>query len=86
VLTSASTNVARLSGPCLVIDDEKMFWQKVNYIDQNPVEVEYVKSPEECRWSSTRLVLNSHLSREHGLDYAAVVGSLGTWAVDDGSE
>jgi len=70
----------------VVVSDEEIFWQKMNYIHQNPVEAEYVKSPDEYRWSSARLVLNGHLSSEHGLDYSAVVRSLGTWAVDGGSE
>jgi len=51
----------------------------------NPVRAEYVESPEAHRWWSARLVLEGKMSRETGLNYAAVVGSLGTRARDEES-
>jgi len=55
-----------------------MFWEKMNYIHMNPVKAGHVESAEDYRWSSARLVLEGKMSRETGLDYSAVVGSLGT--------
>lgn len=60
----------------IVIEGEKMFWQKVHYIHMNPVAAGYVERPEDYRWSSAALVLGSHLSDEHGLPYDEVVKSL----------
>ena len=60
-----------------------MFWQKMRYIHQNPLKAGYVEEAEDYRWSSARLVLEGHLSRETGLPYSVVVGSLGTWVVEE---
>lgn len=60
----------------LLIDSEERFWQKANYIHRNPVKAGYVVQPEQYRWSSASLYLKSHLSRESGLSYDVVVGSL----------
>jgi REP element-mobilizing transposase RayT len=73
----------------IVIESERMFWQKMNYIHMNPVEAGYVETPEAFRWSSARLVGEGLLSHESGLAYDEVVKSLGTWAVEgesDGNE
>ena len=41
----------------LHLANEPMFWQKMNYIHQNPVKAGYVEQAEDYRWSSARLVL-----------------------------
>jgi|GEM_PF-6715944 len=48
----------------------------------NPVATGSVAGPEDYRWSSARLVLEGKMLRQTGLDYSAVVGSLGTRARD----
>ena len=58
------------------IEDEPMFWQKMNYIHDNPVEAGYVELAEDYRWSSARLVGEGSLSLESGLAYQAVRDSL----------
>lgn len=70
----------------VVIESEAMFWQKMGYIHRNPVEAGYVENPENYRWSSAALVSAGGLSQQRGLDYDEVLSSLGTWAVEDGSE
>ena len=37
-----------------VIRNEKMFWVKLNYIHNNPVEAGLVKKPEDYKYSSAR--------------------------------
>lgn len=66
----------------VVIGSERMFWQKMNYLHRNPVEAGYADAPEDYRWSSARLLLEGKMSRESGLAYHGVVGSLGTRARD----
>ena len=70
----------------VVIESEEMFWEKMNYIHMNPVEVGYVASPEEYRWSSAKLVLEGRLSRETGLPYDDVVRSLGAQSEEGESD
>jgi putative transposase len=70
----------------VVIDSREMFWEKMNYIHQNPVKAGYVLQSEDYRWSSARLVLEGKLSTEHGLAYDEVVKSLGAWTVEGDSD
>lgn len=41
-----------------VIRDQKMFWTKLNYIHQNPVEAGLVERPEQYKYSSARNYIN----------------------------
>jgi len=46
---------------------DKVFWQKVNYIHENPVRRGLVGLPEEYRWSSATAFLSGQWSEDHGL-------------------
>lgn len=70
----------------IVIESEAMFWQKMNYIHDNPVRAGYVESAESYRWSSAGLVMRGRMERQSGIAYNEVVESLGTWSVEGGSE
>ena len=60
----------------IVIEDEHMFWQKMEYIHSNPIRAGYVERAEDYSWSSARLVSSGGLREAEGLDYAAVADSL----------
>jgi REP element-mobilizing transposase RayT len=66
----------------LYLENEHMFWQKLNYIHQNPVRAGYVKEAEDYRWSSARLVLDGKMSDETGIAYRDVRDSV-RWTGDD---
>ena len=60
----------------IVIESGGMFWQKMNYLHNNPVKAGYVEAPEDYRWSSARLVVGGHLALDTGLPYDEVVKSV----------
>lgn len=61
----------------VVIENEDMFWQKMEYTHYNPVVAGYSESPELYPWSSAQLVVAGHLSMDAGLPYDDVVQSVG---------
>jgi len=58
--------------------NEKMFWQKMEYMHLNPVVAGYVDRPQDYPWSSPRFIVEGHWSNESGLNYNEVMKSLGT--------
>ena len=60
-----------------MLENEDMFWQKMEYTHYNPVVAGYVESPEQYRWSSASLVMAGHLAVDTGLPYDEVVKSVG---------
>jgi len=70
----------------VVIENERMFWEKMDYLHLNPAKAGYVESAENYRWSSARLIASGKMSEQTGLAYDVVVGSLGTWREDRGSD
>jgi REP element-mobilizing transposase RayT len=55
---------------------EAVFWQKVEYIHNNPVRAGYVGTAEEFRWSSACDWLMGNWSEEHGIAAAQVLSRL----------
>jgi REP element-mobilizing transposase RayT len=63
-----------------------MFWQKMNYMHQNPVKAGYVEQAEDYRWSRARLIIAGKWSDQTGIPYSDVVENLGPWSPDSGGE
>jgi REP element-mobilizing transposase RayT len=56
-----------------VIRNEKMFWQKLNYIHKNPVEAGIVKKEEDYKYSSARNYINGdHSLLKVDVEYAGI--------------
>ncbi len=51
----------------VVLDNDAMFDQKLDYVHWNPVEAGYCEQPVQYRWSSARLYAQGGLEHESGL-------------------